>query len=427
MPETNEHIELRSDDVQEIMSHVPNWMIRWGITLIFGLIALFIFISWFIQYPDTINGSISISTKKPLIRIVCKSSGELIDLAFKDGESVTSESTIARIKNNFSIEAKNYLELLCDEIKSPKDIMLINFSDEKIVFGSLQTEYSELKSLILEYQSFVKNNSTNIRIHAIREQIENYSILRSICYQQLSTAKKELENAKKKYASDEELYAKKVISKVQLYEEEKKLIQTENNLGNYKKESVQNSITITNLEQELKGLVQDKKKQESDFINKINISVSNIRNSLMTWGEEYKITAPFDGTLAYLESLNEFQFIEAGKPLFAVVPINQDFIGYIDVPKSGYGKIKIGQKVQIEIDKYPSYEFGRLEGTVSSIALLAKESVYRIGFKLKNGMTSSYNRKFEYTPEMTGNADIITDDVRLLTRIFNKFRKVLDK
>jgi len=63
MPEKIEHIELRSDEVQEIMSYVPNWMIRWGITLIFILIALGIFITWFIKYPDVISGSATLSTK----------------------------------------------------------------------------------------------------------------------------------------------------------------------------------------------------------------------------------------------------------------------------------------------------------------------------------------------------------------------------
>ena len=46
--------QIRSDEVQEIISAVPNWMIRWGITLIFGLIVMLIALSWFIKYPDII-------------------------------------------------------------------------------------------------------------------------------------------------------------------------------------------------------------------------------------------------------------------------------------------------------------------------------------------------------------------------------------
>ena len=60
MPE-NKEIEIRSDEVQEILSAVPNWMIRWGITLIFGLIIMLVFISWFIKYPDIILSLLKIN------------------------------------------------------------------------------------------------------------------------------------------------------------------------------------------------------------------------------------------------------------------------------------------------------------------------------------------------------------------------------
>ena len=36
----SEYIEVRSEEVQEIISSVPSWMIRWGITCL-GLILLF--------------------------------------------------------------------------------------------------------------------------------------------------------------------------------------------------------------------------------------------------------------------------------------------------------------------------------------------------------------------------------------------------
>ena len=38
MPNNTQDIEIRSEEVQEILTHVPNWMIRWGNTLLLGLI-----------------------------------------------------------------------------------------------------------------------------------------------------------------------------------------------------------------------------------------------------------------------------------------------------------------------------------------------------------------------------------------------------
>ena len=98
MPE-NKEIEIRSDEVQEILSTVPNWMIRWGITLIFGLILMLIFISWFIKYPDVIEGQAIITTTQPPAKLVSKSSGYLEQLYFKDNASIKKGDIIAEITN----------------------------------------------------------------------------------------------------------------------------------------------------------------------------------------------------------------------------------------------------------------------------------------------------------------------------------------
>jgi hypothetical protein len=40
---------------------------------------------------------------------------------------------------------------------------------------------------------------------------------------------------------------------------------------------------------------------------------------------------------------------------------------------------------------------------------------------------STYNKKLIYSPEMTGQADIVTEDLRIVERIFNQFRKLFDE
>ncbi|MBA4409983.1 MAG: HlyD family efflux transporter periplasmic adaptor subunit [Bacteroidota bacterium] len=54
-------IELRSDEFQEIVQQSPRWMIRSGITLIFGFLVLLLAGSWFFRYPDIIEAKIIIS------------------------------------------------------------------------------------------------------------------------------------------------------------------------------------------------------------------------------------------------------------------------------------------------------------------------------------------------------------------------------
>src|SRR5690554_7400058 len=75
--EEEKEINIRSEEVQEVLSHVPNWMIRWGITLIFGLILMVLVLSWFIKYPEVIDGSINITTETAPIKLTSQINGRI--------------------------------------------------------------------------------------------------------------------------------------------------------------------------------------------------------------------------------------------------------------------------------------------------------------------------------------------------------------
>jgi hypothetical protein len=65
-------LALRSEEVQEIISHVPGWMVRWGLSLIFLIFALILFLSWFIRYPDVVKAQVVITTSPAPLTIVTR-------------------------------------------------------------------------------------------------------------------------------------------------------------------------------------------------------------------------------------------------------------------------------------------------------------------------------------------------------------------
>jgi len=58
MEEAN--IDLRSDEINDILSRIPIWLIRWGITLIFLLLASVITTLSVLDIPSKINGSATV-------------------------------------------------------------------------------------------------------------------------------------------------------------------------------------------------------------------------------------------------------------------------------------------------------------------------------------------------------------------------------
>jgi multidrug efflux pump subunit AcrA (membrane-fusion protein) len=109
--------QIRSDEVQEIISAVPSWMIRWGITFIFALIVMLIGLSWFIKYPDIIFGNTTLTTIEPPVKLVVKNAGQLTRLLIADGTTVEKNQVIAEMENPLTQEGIGFLNNYLLEIR----------------------------------------------------------------------------------------------------------------------------------------------------------------------------------------------------------------------------------------------------------------------------------------------------------------------
>jgi hypothetical protein len=92
------------------------------------------------------------------------------------------------------------------------------------------------------------------------------------------------------------------------------------------------------------------------------------------------------------------------------------------VPLLGSGKIKTGQRVYIMCDSYPFREYGAVCGAVDSISLVPRDQQYLVSVSLPNGLRTTFGVTLDFRQEMQGTARIITEDVRLLQRVFSRLR-----
>jgi HlyD family secretion protein len=103
--------------------------------------------------------------------------------------------------------------------------------------------------------------------------------------------------------------------------------------------------------------------------------------------------------------------------------------GKIYLPLTGAGKVKVGQKVNIKLDNYPYMEFGMIQvkvGSISMIPTLINENrVYIVGVEFPDRLKTNYGYDLIFTEEMQGVAEVITEDLSLLQRIFFPFKHVL--
>jgi HlyD family secretion protein len=83
--------------------------------------------------------------------------------------------------------------------------------------------------------------------------------------------------------------------------------------------------------------------------------------------------------------------------------------------------------VNIKLSGYPYLEYGIVRGIVKSKSLVPSGDAYVIDIALPNGLTTLYGKPLDFTQNMQGTAEIITEDIRLLQKIVNPFRYMISK
>lgn len=92
-------IELRSEEVQEVMSQIPSWILRRGITALFIIVMILLVGSWFFKYPDTISAEITVTSLEPPASIVARSTGKIDKIYINNNQDVEEETPLAIIQN----------------------------------------------------------------------------------------------------------------------------------------------------------------------------------------------------------------------------------------------------------------------------------------------------------------------------------------
>jgi multidrug efflux pump subunit AcrA (membrane-fusion protein) len=429
MPRTLAEIELRSEEVQEVLDAPPSWLIRWGLTVILLLIVLLLLIANVVKYPDVISGELMLTTENPPIKIVANSSGKLNQIFKAEGEIVRTNDVLAEVENPITSQGAEYIKALVErvEIFLDRPDIAIDFPDSDYVFGSVQAEYNELKKQCLNYHQWVTDIYQQEEVRNLKQKIEQYNQLVAITEKQSQISLREMANAEEKYKADQMLYKEGVLAKLQFYQEESAYHQRQQEIENLKKTTTQNRITLIDLQKQLLDIQHAKEEQERKFREGIMLNLHAIRNQMNDWQKSYLVTAPLSGKLSYLAPLNDKQFVQAGAFIFAIVPDDESYLGIINIPSQGVGKIKTGQEVRIKFNNYPYQEYGQVYGTIKNISLLANEDTYRAEVELPKGLTTSYNKLLDYSPEMMGSAEIITEDLSMMERTFYSIRSIFDQ
>lgn len=424
MPEIKD-INLRSEEVQEILTRVPHWLIRWGNIVVLSIVLLMLGVSWMIKYPDMISAQISITTQVPPQKILAKTSGRIEAILVDDKANVVKETPLAIIENTASYNDVFLLKSCVDHFIIDKNEFpfektnALQLGDIESYFAVFQKEYiaDELNTKLQPYQ--VEGNAQSYEANQLRERLSLLESQKSINQSELELQKNDLERY-------ETLYKKGIIATQEVEKQRLIYLQSEKNYKNLLSSISQLKSSINDLKRNSKTTIINENKENSNLERNVIQAFYQLKKAIKDWELNYVLRSSIDGKVTFLQLWSVNQTVTSGDNVFAIIPSNEtNYIGKLKAIAQNSGKIKVGQEVNIRLANYPDREFGIIKGKVKSISLTPdKDGNLLIDVSLPNGLKTSYKKDIAFQQEMSGNADIITEDLRLLERLLYQFKEV---
>ena len=424
MPEEKK-IELRSEEVQEILTRVPHWMIRWGTILIFGIILMLLFTSWFIKYPDIITTQIVITTNIPPEKLIAKVSGRITTILVKDGVNVSKSTPLAIIENSAYYKDVFLLKKIVDSI----DINKIKFPFE--LLKSAQLGEIENSFAVFQKESIADDLNSKLQPYRVEGRAQTYEAIQlkerlNLLESQKSINQNELALGKIDLKRNQGLFNKGIIASQELEKHQLSYLQVERNYKTLLSTISQLKSSLNELNRNSKTTQINESKENVNLERNVIQAFYQLKKAIRDWELNYVLRSSIVGKLTFLQIWTENQTVNAGDNVFTIIPKNENgYIGKVKAPVLNSGKIKIGQDVNIRLANFPDREFGMLKGKIKNISLTPdKEGNLLIDVSLVNGLKTSYKKQITFQQEMSGTADIVTQDLRLIERLLYQFRDV---
>ncbi len=425
MTEKNKNIELRSDEVQEIMGTPPKWIIRWGIVIISAVVLVLITGSSFYKYPDIIQARVTIVSENPPISIVARSDGKLDKIFVKDKQKVTANTILGIIENPADYEDVysliNDLNSIQNFFDTPESFRDLEFNNDYRL-GLYHSYYSTFVSQLNDVQTFYSLNPFDQKIQSLNKEVVGYENYIEKSREQIAVLRQNYELANTQYFRDSSLNASNVMSDVALEKSKTAMLDQKFEYQNAQTNLASTQITINNFKNQIQEQSVLKLETEKRLLAGLKEKYDNLVNQLRSWEQAFILKTPVEGVVTFTNFWSVNQFVSSGNVVLTIIPDeNQKIIGKAIIPVIGAGKVKVDQKVNMKLDNFPYMEYGFLEGKIVNISMVPVSnengSYYTAEIELSNELMTNYKKQLPFNQEMQGVAEIITKDRRLIERL----------
>lgn len=432
MPEDKKipSIELRTEKVQDILGHIPNWIVRWGMLTFLVVILLLIGGSHIFRYPHIVMAPMKVTTENPPAEAIARTDGRIMRLFVVDNQQVEAGQVLALIENTAEFNHVQLLSRILDSIQdriTVPDSLLTLELPLYLRLGDIQNSYATFVKNLEDLKNFLELNYHNLKVSSIENEIERFKAYSWTLKKQSKILLGERDLAMNQFNRDSTLFVQGVIPEADYEKSKSSLLQTQRAYEVSRSTLVNSDIEIARLQQQILDL----KLQRSNELGKLQLSVQetyeNLVADLAEWEHRMVLRTNVAGTVSFTRFWSENQNVTTGELVMTVIPENPgDIIGKLELPVKKSGKVKPQQDVNVKFDNFPYMEYGIVRARIKTISLVTDNNAYSVLVEFPNGLsTNSYGDDIIFSQDMQALAEIITNEESLLERIINPVRSVI--
>ncbi|MCB1204118.1 MAG: HlyD family efflux transporter periplasmic adaptor subunit [Verrucomicrobiae bacterium] len=418
-----------SYDVQEIMAKTPHWLLRSGTTVIAAVLAIVLFLTWMIRYPDSITGTMEIAGANPAVDVVARQSGHIESLHVKEGDLVEKGQVLAVIESTIPaarvFSLKERLSALTPFLSDASKFELIEIEAEEQL-GKLQTSYSQFLSDYIALREIFGDDYAERTVRLLSLQAEEQKKRISNLEGQIANADRTVQLARERYERMEKLLRRDTLSIAEYEEQENELLSVEAAKAEVVRAMNAERVSALDLEKQISDLRHQREVVVREGITKLQESLKQLLSGIDIWEEDYVLKAPVAGRVAFLDFWANTQFVAGASQVFVVAPESTSLVGRMEVKGKGVGKIQPGQPVQIRFSDYDYKEFGIVTGSVRNASIVPRKGGnHLVVVDLEFPLVTNFGREVPFKQAMQAEASIVTEDLRLIERIFYELRRAI--
>ncbi|MEY3195283.1 MAG: hypothetical protein RIQ78_1380, partial [Bacteroidota bacterium] len=301
MHKPQEFVELRSEEVQEILGTPPGWLVRWGTAIVaVGFVIIFA-AAWFVRYPDVVSVNVEITTATPPVEIVARSDGRITRLLVSDTAQVKTNQILAILLNTANYRDVLFLDSCVGSWRNFKveDFRALHLPDS-LNLGDLQIDYSSFVRLMNDFQFGRGSLTASYRSNVGSIQLQINQLEQSIVFEQkaLNRVNEQLKNEEETYANQKALYEQGITSKAEFEKERTKLADLERQRDQYEDNVLEKRREIISLKNNIDKASFGQQESSSSASTLLINSLNMLYTGIDRWKQSFLITAPIEGKLS---------------------------------------------------------------------------------------------------------------------------------